>query len=323
MLYNGENIGDGSPPQTDIAVDRSTARRPSRSAVGGTGGHRRSERGTMFDPGPCVYMEKIAVGPRARARSTSRCRRRRPRVPGQGARTTVRDLTASSSTAPPRGADRPGAPSRGPHPAHHRREWPARWRRCVRTSRVLTCSSGSAGPLRACSPPQPSSGRGRDPRAALAAQRRRARRAVAAATTSAPCSTPTTSSRATTSSSRRPASPTATSLQGVRYLDFGATTQSCAALRARGRCGRSTPSTRSPSWRVQRLVLNRHNGSLNGGPWSRARCRQLRQAAGRRDLEAQVCPVERRGDVEQLEVDLGSSSAPASPPPRLPDRAAR
>ena len=24
-----------------------------------------SERGTMFDPGPCVYMEKIAVGPDA------------------------------------------------------------------------------------------------------------------------------------------------------------------------------------------------------------------------------------------------------------------
>ena len=30
-----------------------------------------SERGTMFDPGPCVYMEKLAVGPRAGARSTS------------------------------------------------------------------------------------------------------------------------------------------------------------------------------------------------------------------------------------------------------------
>src|SRR3546814_15478863 len=25
-----------------------------------------SERGTMFDPGPCVYMEKIAVGPECR-----------------------------------------------------------------------------------------------------------------------------------------------------------------------------------------------------------------------------------------------------------------
>src|SRR6202021_1691492 len=25
-----------------------------------------SERGTMFDPGPCVYMEKLAVGPRAK-----------------------------------------------------------------------------------------------------------------------------------------------------------------------------------------------------------------------------------------------------------------
>src|SRR5665213_1298645 len=24
-----------------------------------------SEEGTMFDPGPCVYMEKLAVGPRA------------------------------------------------------------------------------------------------------------------------------------------------------------------------------------------------------------------------------------------------------------------
>ena len=27
-----------------------------------------SERGTMFDPGPCVYMEKIAVGPEAKGR---------------------------------------------------------------------------------------------------------------------------------------------------------------------------------------------------------------------------------------------------------------
>jgi fructose-1,6-bisphosphatase II len=64
MLYNGERIGDGSPPEVDIAVDplegtRLTARgMPSALAVIAL-----AERGTMFDPGPCVYMEKLAGGP--------------------------------------------------------------------------------------------------------------------------------------------------------------------------------------------------------------------------------------------------------------------
>ena len=66
MLYNGEHIGDGSPPATDIAVDpidgtRLTAEgQPSAVSVIAV-----SERGTMFDPGPCVYMEKIATGQEA------------------------------------------------------------------------------------------------------------------------------------------------------------------------------------------------------------------------------------------------------------------
>ncbi len=64
MLYNGEQIGDGSPPEVDIAVDplegtTLTARgMPSALSVIAL-----AERGTMFDPGPCVYMEKIAGGP--------------------------------------------------------------------------------------------------------------------------------------------------------------------------------------------------------------------------------------------------------------------
>jgi fructose-1,6-bisphosphatase II len=64
MLYNGERIGDGSPPVVDIAVDplegtRLTAQgQPSALSVVAL-----SERGTMFDPGPCVYMEKLAGGP--------------------------------------------------------------------------------------------------------------------------------------------------------------------------------------------------------------------------------------------------------------------
>jgi fructose-1,6-bisphosphatase II len=64
MLYNGERIGDGTPPQVDVAVDPLEGTRltalgmPSALAVIAL-----SERGTMFDPGPCVYMEKIAGGP--------------------------------------------------------------------------------------------------------------------------------------------------------------------------------------------------------------------------------------------------------------------
>jgi fructose-1,6-bisphosphatase II len=63
MLYNGEHIGDGSPPEVDIAVDPLEGTRlaalgmPSAIAVIAL-----SSRGTMFDPGPCVYMEKIAGG---------------------------------------------------------------------------------------------------------------------------------------------------------------------------------------------------------------------------------------------------------------------
>ena len=64
MLYNGERIGDGSPPSVDIAVDPLEGTRltalgmPSAIAVIAL-----AERGAMFDPGPCVYMEKIAGGP--------------------------------------------------------------------------------------------------------------------------------------------------------------------------------------------------------------------------------------------------------------------
>jgi fructose-1,6-bisphosphatase II len=67
MLFNGERIGDGSPPPTDIAVDPIDG--TTLTALGRGGALAViavSERGTMFDPGPCVYMEKIAVGPRGR-----------------------------------------------------------------------------------------------------------------------------------------------------------------------------------------------------------------------------------------------------------------
>jgi len=62
MLYNGERVGNGADPRVDIAVDpvdgtTLTAKSlPNAIAVVAL-----AERGTMFDPGPCVYMEKLAV----------------------------------------------------------------------------------------------------------------------------------------------------------------------------------------------------------------------------------------------------------------------
>jgi fructose-1,6-bisphosphatase II len=64
MLYNGEKVGDGHEPLVDVAVDpidgttltaKGLDNALSVIAV--------SERGTMLDPGPSFYLDKIAVGP--------------------------------------------------------------------------------------------------------------------------------------------------------------------------------------------------------------------------------------------------------------------
>ena len=63
MLYNGEDVGNGEPPEVDVAVDplegtRLTATgQPNAIAVIAV-----AERGTMFFPGAAVYMDKIAAG---------------------------------------------------------------------------------------------------------------------------------------------------------------------------------------------------------------------------------------------------------------------
>jgi fructose-1,6-bisphosphatase II len=66
MLYNGEEVGSGSGPVVDVAVDplegtRLTALgQPNAIAVIAL-----AERGTMFFPGAAVYMNKIACGEEA------------------------------------------------------------------------------------------------------------------------------------------------------------------------------------------------------------------------------------------------------------------
>ena len=96
MLFNGEKIGDGTPPMTDIAVDPIDGTTPTALGRGGAlAVIAVSERGTMFDPGPCVYMEKLAVGPRAKGACDIR------RTPSENLHSLadalgrpVRDLTA-------------------------------------------------------------------------------------------------------------------------------------------------------------------------------------------------------------------------------------
>lgn len=67
MLFNGEELGTGVPPKVDIAVDPIDG--TTLTAKGGPGALAvvaLAERGTMYNPYDVVYMDKIAVGPRAR-----------------------------------------------------------------------------------------------------------------------------------------------------------------------------------------------------------------------------------------------------------------
>src|ERR1051325_2511846 len=66
MLYNGEEVGDGSGPACDVAVDpidgtRLTANgMPNAISVLAV-----SARGSMYDPSAVFYMSKLVTGPAA------------------------------------------------------------------------------------------------------------------------------------------------------------------------------------------------------------------------------------------------------------------
>jgi fructose-1,6-bisphosphatase II len=66
MLFNGERVGNGNLPKVDVAVDPIDGTtligkgQPNALAVIAA-----ADRGAMFDPGPCMYMDKIVTGPQA------------------------------------------------------------------------------------------------------------------------------------------------------------------------------------------------------------------------------------------------------------------
>ncbi|WP_326644746.1 class II fructose-bisphosphatase [Streptosporangium sp. NBC_01755] len=66
MLYNGENVGDGSGAACDVAVDPIDGTRL--TALGMPNGISViavSERGSMYDPSAVFYMDKLVTGPEA------------------------------------------------------------------------------------------------------------------------------------------------------------------------------------------------------------------------------------------------------------------
>lgn len=64
MLYNGERVGNGEGPAVDVAVDPIDGTRLLSKGMGNAlSVVAAAERGTMFDPGAAVYMDKLAVGP--------------------------------------------------------------------------------------------------------------------------------------------------------------------------------------------------------------------------------------------------------------------
>jgi fructose-1,6-bisphosphatase II len=64
MLYNGEQVGNGQPPEVDVAVDPLEGTRlTSLGQANAIAVIAVAERGTMFFPGAAVYMDKIACGP--------------------------------------------------------------------------------------------------------------------------------------------------------------------------------------------------------------------------------------------------------------------
>src|ERR1700728_1937495 len=68
MLFNGEEVGDGSGPAVDVAVDPIDGTRlcangmPNAVSVLAV-----AERGSMYDPSAVFYMTKLATGPEAAA----------------------------------------------------------------------------------------------------------------------------------------------------------------------------------------------------------------------------------------------------------------
>ena len=179
MLANGEVVGDGTPPHVDIAVDPlegtrlAADGRPNALSVIAL-----SERGTMFDPGPVFYMEKMAGARRARRPARPRPPARQDRRAGrraQGHRRARRDGRRARPPAPRgghQGDPRGGRARAADHRRRRRRRAAGRLARSRRGPAVGDRRHAGGRDLRGRAEVL----RRRDDRPAVAARRRRARK---------------------------------------------------------------------------------------------------------------------------------------------------
>jgi len=66
MLFNGENVGDGTGQEVDVAVDHIDGTTlTAKGMANAISVIALAERGTMFDPTTVFYMRKLVVGPEA------------------------------------------------------------------------------------------------------------------------------------------------------------------------------------------------------------------------------------------------------------------
>lgn len=66
MLFNGEEVGDGTGPAVDVAVDPIDGTRLTANGMpNGVSVLAVAERGSMYDPSAVFYMNKLATGPEA------------------------------------------------------------------------------------------------------------------------------------------------------------------------------------------------------------------------------------------------------------------
>ena len=156
MLFNGEEVGDGTGPECDVAVDpidgTTLAAKGMTNAIAVMAV---APRGSMYDPSAVFYMEKLVTGPGGRRRRRHPLPGRREHPPGrqgQGQRRRGRHRRAARP-APPRRtwSTRSAPPARGssssPTATSPARSWPPA------TAPASTCCSASAARRRASSPP--------------------------------------------------------------------------------------------------------------------------------------------------------------------------
>ena len=254
MLYNGEQVGDGTGPEVDVAVDpidgTTLTAKGMNNAVAVMAV---ANRGAMYDPSAVFYMDKLATGPEAAdvvdirlpvAENIRRIAKAKSETPAD---VTVVMLDRPAARQPRRGDPR----RRRPAPLHRRRRrrrrrhgGPARHRRRP-AARHRRHPGGHHRRLRH------QVHRRRHPGPALRPRTTRSARGPSTpATTSTACCPPTTSSAASASSSR-PASPTAScsAASATARSRRAPTRSSCARAAAP-----SAPSRAQHQLRPARLV---------------------------------------------------------------------